>query len=117
MWRSRYVHLEVARMLIERGADVSAQHNGHTTLHLALTAGIVEVARMLSSAARCVSPGQIWQDPITYGVSWGSHFRSSRSRSHAYRARDADVSAQDKDGQTFHYIWRREWGDWKSLAC
>jgi ankyrin repeat protein len=45
-------------MLIERGADATAQNNdGETPLHLALQMGQVDVARMLiECGAECDSP-------------------------------------------------------------
>ncbi len=45
---SAYGHVEVARMLVEQGADVTAQDNGgKTPLHVASKKGHVEVARFL----------------------------------------------------------------------
>jgi ankyrin len=97
IWRADG-QVEVAHMLIERGADVSAQGSyGNTPLHLALRWGRVEVAHMLIERGADVSAQDAGrEDSITSGVAWGT----CGSRSHAYRAWRRCFSP------TGHYIWR-----------
>ena len=48
---ARYGHLEVARALIEAGADVNAKKdNGETPLHFSAWHGHLEIARALIEA-------------------------------------------------------------------
>jgi ankyrin repeat protein len=69
-------------MLIERGADVTAQNkDGQTPLHLASQMGQVDVARMLiERGADVTAQNNDGSDSITSRVAKGT----SRRRSHAY---------------------------------
>ena len=90
-------HLEVAFMLIERGADVSAQDgDGQAPLHLALQKGGLEIARMLieHGADGSAQDKDGWT-PL--------HLASEVGELEIARMlieRGADGSAQDKDGRT-----------------
>jgi len=55
-WALGTGHVDVAQMLVERGADVSAQaEDGTTPLHLASSKGHVDVARILVERGADVS--------------------------------------------------------------
>jgi ankyrin repeat protein len=126
--------LEVARMLIERGVDVSAQDkDGQTPLHLASQRGQLELARMLiehdadvsaqdkdgKTPLHLASQGAQNNDGQTSWVSFGNGndlppFLSPLPRrdldsghpdiARMLIERGADVSAQDKDGRTPMYL-------------
>ena len=90
-------HVTTARMLIERGADLSAKNkDGETPLHLASQAGQVEVACMLIE--RGADPSARNNDGET-----PLHL-ASRSRqveiARMLIERGADLSVQNKDGDT-----------------
>ena len=96
-------HMKVIRMLVEHGADVTAQtKNGDTPLHLAMTSprqleeGNVEVARMLiERGAGVAAQNKNGETPI--------HLASQYGQVQAVRIlieRGADVAAQNKDGLT-----------------
>ena len=90
-------HVTTARMLIERGADLSAKNNvWQTPLHLASQAGQVEVARMLIE--RGADPSAQNQDGET------PLHRSSQVGQVEFARMliecGADPSAQNKDGDT-----------------
>jgi ankyrin repeat protein len=110
---SKNGHLEFARILIERGADVSAQDkNGQTPLHLASQAGQVEIVPMLIKRGAGVSTqneaGQTPLHVVSLDDYWwhprlGYHPFGTPSRPEVARQlieRGVDVSAQDKDGRT-----------------
>ena len=89
--------VETARMLIERGADVTAQNNdGWAPLHLALVAGEVEVARMIIERGADVTA----QD----NDGWAPlHLALQIEDVEATRMlieRDANVAAQNNNGWT-----------------
>ena len=94
---SRNRDVDLVRMLVERGADVSAQDVvGLTPLHWASSRGSVDVARILVEGGADVSA----QDT----VGWTPLHRAS-SNGHVDVARilvegGADVSAQARDGWT-----------------
>ena len=104
---SEFGSLEVARMLIERGASVSTWNNdGQTPLHLASQAGRLEVVRMLIDHGAGVSTrnkdGQTSLHLVSLG-NWVPYLDSGESSypevARMLIERGADVSAQDKDGQ------------------
>ena len=90
-------HVDVAWMLVERGADVSAQaKDGRTPLHWALSNGHVDVVRMLVERGADVSAqAKDGRTPL--------HLASSNGHVDVARMlveRGADVSAQAKDEST-----------------
>jgi len=90
-------HVDLARMLIDLGADVSAQtDDGWTALHLASENGHVDLARMLIDLGADVSAQTKYG---TTALHWASH------NGHVDLARmlidlGADLSAQTNDGWT-----------------
>jgi ankyrin repeat protein len=54
-WAASWGRLEIAKMLIDAGADVNVQTNGETPLHRAAGRGEVEIARMLIDAGANVN--------------------------------------------------------------
>jgi ankyrin repeat protein len=102
---SRQGHVELARMLIERGADVSAQeHDGSTALHLALGNGHADPARMLIENGADVSAQK--------NDGWTAlHLVSRNGRVDLARMlieRGAGVSAQTKYGWTALHLASRD---------
>ena len=90
-------HVEVARMLIERGADVAAQNkDGETPLHLVSRNGEEEVARMLiERGADVAAQNKDGETPL--------HMASQYGQVEVARMlveRGADVAAQNNDGET-----------------
>ena len=94
---SRKGHVGVARMLVERGADVSARDKDERTpLHSASSRGHVDVARMLVEHGADVSAqAKYGRTPLHWALSRG-HMDVARM----LVERGADVSAQDKYGRT-----------------
>jgi len=90
-------HVDVARMLVERGADVSVQAEyGRTALHLALFGGHVDVARMLVERGADVSvQAEDGWTALHLALS-GGHVDVARM----LVERGADVSVQAKYGRT-----------------
>jgi hypothetical protein len=117
---SKRGHLEVARMLIERGADVSAQDkDGQTPLHLASQAGRVNVARMLVERdAEVSAQDKDGQTPLHQASQVGELEVACM-----LIERGVDVSAPNKDGRTpLHLVCLRDPFFFtvpveKSLAC
>jgi len=94
---SRKGHMDVVRMLVERGADVSAQaEDGTTPLHLASLYGHVDVARMLVERGADVSAQKKDGTTPLHWASWNGHVDVARM----LVERGADVSAQKKGGTT-----------------
>ena len=94
---SREGYVDVARMLVERGADVSAQDkDGETPLHRASSGGRVDVARMLvERGADMSAQDKDGETPLHRALS-GGHVDVARM----LMEHGANVSAQDKDGRT-----------------
>ena len=94
---SRGGHVDLARMLIERGADVSAQkEDGSTALHLASENGYVDLSRMLIERGADISAQN--EDGLT-----ALHLASRHGHIDLTRMlveHGADVSAQNEDGST-----------------
>ena len=94
---SKHGHVKAARMLLEHGADVTAQNkDGETPLHLASQKGQVEVARMLiERGADVTAQNKDGETPL--------HLASRKGQVEVARMlieRGADVTAQNKDGET-----------------
>jgi len=94
---SRNGHMNLARMLVDRGADVSAQDkDGRTPLHWALMEVRVDVARMLVECGADVSAqDKDGRTPLHSASFWG-HVDVARM----LVERGADVSVQDTNGWT-----------------
>ena len=90
---SRQGHVEVARMLVGRGANMSAQdEDGRTPLHWACREGHVDMARMLvERGADVLAQDKDRWTPL-HGASREGHMNVVRM----LVERGADVSAQDK---------------------
>src|SRR6266849_5332770 len=90
-------HVDVAQMLIERGADLSAQNKyGNTPLHLALQHGHVDVAQMLiERGADLSAQNGIGNTPLHLALQYG-HVDVAQM----LIERGADVSAQNGNGNT-----------------
>ena len=97
---SLYGHVEVARMLVEHGADVAAQtEHGVTPLHAASAMGQVEVARMLVERGADVATQNKYGETSLHAASQNGQVEVARM----LVERGADVAAQTKDGDTpFH---------------
>jgi len=90
-------HVDVARMLVERGADVSVQAEyGRTALHLALFGGHVDVARMLVERGADVS---VQAEDGWTALHWAS-YKGHVDVARMLVERGADVSVQAEDGWT-----------------
>jgi hypothetical protein len=90
-------HKQVARFLLERGADVSAREkDGKTPLHLASLWGHVEVAYLLIEHGADVSAqDKAGETPLYPASRWGRV-----EVAHMLIEHGANVSAQDKAGET-----------------
>ena len=94
---SKYGHVKTARMLIERGADLSAQNvHGKTPLHLASEKGQVDIARILIECGADLSAKNVHgKTPL--------HLALDKGQVEIARMlieRGADPSAQNVHGKT-----------------
>ena len=70
LWAAMKGHLEIARMLIDAGADVN-NRNGETPLYMAVSNGKLDIARMLIDAGANVNV----QDEVGYTpLHWAAVF-------------------------------------------
>ena len=94
---SRAGHIDVARLLIEHGADVASQsEHGTTPLHLASYGGHVGLSRLLIEyGADAAAPGTDETTPL-HRASFGGHVDVAR----LLIEHGASVEAQSKDGTT-----------------
>ena len=102
---SRKGHLNLARMLVDRGADVSAQdENGWIPLHRASSMGHIDVVQMLVECGADVSTqDKDGRTPLHRASSMG-HIDVAQM----LVERGADVSAHDKNGWTpLHWAFSR----------
>ena len=90
-------HVDIAQMLIDRGAEVSAQtKNGSTALHLASENGHVDLARMLIERGADVSAQKTNGWTALHWVSQNGHVDLAQM----LIERGANVAAQTEDGST-----------------
>ena len=90
-------HVNITRMLVDCGADVSAQkENGRTALHLALEKGHVELARILVESGARLSA----QDKHGWTALHMASNKGYVDISKMLVECGADVSAQKEDGRT-----------------
>ena len=94
---SRVGHVDMARLLIEHGADAAAQSkDGTTPLHQASLYGHVDVARLLiEHGANAAAQDQYGTTPLHW-ASEGNHVDVAR----LLIEHGADAAAQDKNGTT-----------------
>ena len=94
---SRMGHVDLARMLIEHGADVSAQNeDGWTALHLASGNGNVDLAQMLIERGADVSAQNEDRSTALHLALENGNVGLARMLIEC----GADVSAQNEDGST-----------------
>ena len=105
------VHLEVARMLIERGADVSARDNvRQTPLHLASQEGQYEVSHMLIKRGASLSAqDKDGQTPLHLTFGMRKHGKRKHGVTCMLIERGASVSAQNEDNH-IALPWHRRRG-------
>jgi ankyrin repeat protein len=110
---SEWGNVEAIRMLLEKGADPTAQDKvGKTPLHFALQKGNVEGIRMLlEKGADPTAQDKDGKTPL--------HFALQKGNVEGIRMlleKGADPTAQDKDGKTpLHFASQREM--WKAFGC
>ena len=101
---SRGGHADLALMLVERGADVSAQRkDGWTALHLALEHGHVDLGRMLSERGADVSAQNKDGSTVLHLALENDYVNLARM----LVERSANVLAQRKDGSTALHLASR----------
>ena len=94
---SRRRHIDIVRMLIDRGADVSAQNKfGSTALHLASRDGDIELARILIDRGADMSAQDKFRSTALHLACRDGHLDLGRMLIDCR----ADMSAQDKHGST-----------------
>ena len=94
---SRYGHIEVARILLEFGADLTAQNRDwETPLHVALRDGQVEVACMLLEFGADPTAQNENGDTLLHVASRVGQVQVA----HMLLDRVADLAAQNEDGET-----------------
>ena len=96
-------HVDIARMLVERGTDVSAQKDGSTALHWASENGHVDLGRMLIERGVDVSTQEKDGSTALHLASRNGHVDLARM----LIERGADVSAQNKYGLTALHLASR----------
>jgi ankyrin repeat protein len=94
---SRNRHMKAACILIERGADVTAQdYKGWAPLHVASQSGQVDVACMLiERGADVTAQNNDGESPLHVALKWGQV-----DVARMLIERGADVAAEDNDGGT-----------------
>jgi ankyrin repeat protein len=99
-------HVKAARMLIERGADPTAQNkHGQTPLHLASQWGKVDVARMLiEHGADPTAQNRHEETPLHMALQ-----RRQVDVALMLIERGADLTAQNRDGETLLHL-ASQWG-------
>lgn len=90
-------HLEVARFLLEHGADINhANNTGQTSLHLAAAEGHSEMARLLlEHGANLNAQDMKLRTPMHYGIQ-GGHMATTR----LLLQHSTGVPVKDEDGKT-----------------
>jgi ankyrin repeat protein len=113
---SKKGHVEVARFLVEQGADATTQakngadvtardKDGRTPLHQASYGGHVDLARFLvEQGADATAQDENGWTPLHWASSWG-HMELARF----LVEQGADATAQDEDGWTPLH-WASSWG-------
>ena len=97
-WASYMNRIAIAKLLIERGADVEAKDNdgGRTPLHFAANWNRIETAKLLIERGADVEAKDKWgQTPLHFASSW-NHIEIAE----LLLDRGADVEAKDDRGKT-----------------
>jgi len=99
-------HGDLARTLVERGADVSVRDkNGRTPLHCASYSGHVDMARMLAERGADISArAQDGRTPLLWTLHYGNV-----DVARMLVERGADVSAKAQDGKSLLH-WAMDYG-------